>query len=164
MRSQLHALWLETSRFQLPQRRGVPAFFTPCYSVPDHADPWRSAKGAGWMVGSRDGDRRKRHIGEDGIPDVRNHPAPVISSGGIMLHENTVKTATASRSREIFLVVGNTEFFKTPQLLRRSRLFEADPSPGLWPPPFSLKGRRFNGQANRLIYAKLECPLCGHPA
>ena len=33
----------------------------------------------------------KRHIGEDGIPDVRDHPAPVISSGVSMLHEDTVK-------------------------------------------------------------------------
>jgi hypothetical protein len=38
-------------------------------------------------------------------------------------------------------------------LLRRSRLFEADPSPGLWPPPFGLKGRRFDGQAKRLLYS-----------
>ena len=29
-------------------------------------------------------------------------------------------------------------------LLRRTRLCEADPSPGLWPPPFS-KGGRFIG-------------------
>ena len=50
--------------------------------------------------------------------------------------EDTVKTATASRSREIFLVVGNTDF-SPPQLLRSSRLCEADPSPGLWPSPFS---------------------------
>ncbi|XOQ33090.1 MAG: hypothetical protein ACFWUL_11190 [Dialister sp.] len=33
------------------------------------------------------------------------------------------------------------------------------PSPGLWPSPFGLKGRRLNGQAKRLIYAKLECPM-----
>ena len=55
-----------------------------------------------------------------------------------MLLENTVKIATATRSREIFLVVGNTGFF-SPQLLCSSRLFEADPSPGLWPPLFGLK-------------------------
>ncbi len=83
---------------------------------------------------------------------------PVISSGGIMQLEDTVKTATASRSREIFLAVGNTDFSPS-QLLRSSRLCEADPSPGLWPPPFGLKGRRFDGQAKRLIYAKLECPM-----
>ena len=53
----------------------------------------------------------KRHIGEDGIPDVRDHHAPVISSSGNMLHENTVKIATATMSREIFLVVGNTGLF-----------------------------------------------------
>ena len=53
----------------------------------------------------------KSHIGEDGIPDVRGHPAPVISSGGIMLLENIVKADTAARSREIFLVVGNTGLF-----------------------------------------------------
>ena len=33
----------------------------------------------------------KRHIGEDGIHDVRDHPAPVISSGGIMLCETIAK-------------------------------------------------------------------------
>ena len=44
-------------------------------------------------------------------------------------------------------------------LLRRTRLCEADPSPGLWPPPFGLKVRRLNGQAKRLTYAKLECPM-----
>jgi hypothetical protein len=49
-------------------------------------------------------------------------------------------------------VVGNTGF-SPPQLLRSSRLFEADPSPGLWPPPFGLKGRRFDGQAKRLLYS-----------
>ena len=38
-------------------------------------------------------------------------------------------------------------------LLRRFRLFKADPSPGLWPPPFGLKGRRFDGQAKRLLYS-----------
>ena len=43
MRGQLHALRLETSGFQLPQRRKAPAFFAPCYSVPDHAGPWRRA-------------------------------------------------------------------------------------------------------------------------
>ena len=26
------------------------------------------------------------------------------------------------------------------------------PSPGLWPPPFGLKGKRFYGQAKRLLY------------
>ena len=77
---------------------------------------------------------------------------PVISSGGIMPLEDTAKAATATRSREIFLVVGNTGF-SPPQLLRSSRLFEADPSPGLWPPPFGLKGRRFDGQAKRLLYS-----------
>ena len=44
-------------------------------------------------------------------------------------------------------------------LLRSPRLYEADPSPGLWPPPFGSKGKRLNGQARRLIYAKLECPM-----
>lgn len=48
--------------------------------------------------------------GEDGIPDVQDHPVLVISSGGSMLHEDTAKITTASRSREIFLVVGNTDF------------------------------------------------------
>lgn len=72
--------------------------------------------------------------GEDGIPDVQDHPVLVISSGGIMQLEDTVKTATALMSREIFLVVGNTDF-SPPQLLRSSRLCEADPSPGLWPSP-----------------------------
>ena len=38
-------------------------------------------------------------------------PLPVISSGGIMLLEDTVKTATASMSREIFLGRGNTGLF-----------------------------------------------------
>ena len=37
-------------------------------------------------------------------------PLPVISSGGIMLLEDTVKTATALMSREIFLLDGNTDF------------------------------------------------------
>ena len=78
----------------------------------------------------------KRHIGESGIPDVQDHPVLVISSGGSMLLGDTVKTATASRSREIFLGLGNTGF-SPPQLLCSSRLFEADPSPGLWPSPFS---------------------------
>ena len=49
--------------------------------------------------------------------------------------------------------------FQLAQLRRSTRLFESDPSPGLWPSPFGLKGRRFNGQAKRLIYAKLECPM-----
>ena len=75
--------------------------------------------------------------GEAVIPEVRDHPAPVISSGGSMLLGDTVKTATASRSREIFLGLGNTGL-SLPQLLRSSRLFEADPSPALratavWP-------------------------------
>ena len=26
-------------------------------------------------------------------------------------------------------------------------------------PPFGSKGKRLNGQARRLIYAKLECPM-----
>ena len=47
-----------------------------------------------------------------------------------MLLGDTVKTATASRSREIFLGLGNTGL-SLPQLLRSSRLFEADPSPAL---------------------------------
>ena len=60
-----------------------------------------------------------------------------------MLLENTVKIATATRSREIFLVVGNTGFF-SPQLLCSSRLFEADPSPGLWPAAVWLKRTESN--------------------
>ena len=44
-------------------------------------------------------------------PMYETIPLPVISSGGIMLLEDTVKIATASMSREIFLVVGNTGFF-----------------------------------------------------
>ena len=44
-------------------------------------------------------------------------------------------------------------------LLCRFRLCEADPSLAIWAPPFGTKGRRLNGQARRLIYAKLECPL-----
>ena len=86
------------------------------------------------------------------LPDVRDHPAPVISSGGIMLHEDTAKITTASRSREIFLVVGNTGF-SPPQLLRSSRLFEADPSPGLWPSAVWPKRKAFDGQAKRLLYS-----------
>ena len=35
-------------------------------------------------------------------------PSHVISSGGSMLYDSTVKTATVSMSREIFLVYGNT--------------------------------------------------------
>ena len=37
-------------------------------------------------------------------------PSHVISSGGSMLYDSTVKTATVSMSREIFLVYGNTGF------------------------------------------------------
>ncbi len=81
--------------------------------------------------------------GEAVIPEVRDHPAPVISSGGSMLLENTVKIATATRSREIFLVVGNTGFF-SPQLLCSSRLYEVDPSPRLWPAAVWLKRTESN--------------------
>ena len=35
-----------------------------------------------------------------------------------MLHENTVKIATATMSREIFLAVGNTGFFNPSPSLR----------------------------------------------
>jgi hypothetical protein len=85
-------------------------------------------------------------------------PLPVISSGGIMPLEDTAKAATATRSREIFLVVGNTGLFypscfAAPASSRRIH----PPAFGL--PPFGLKGRRFDGQAKRLIYAKLECPM-----
>ena len=68
------------------------------------------------------------------------------------------RIATASMSREIFLAVGNTDFpllscFAAPASSRRIH----PPAFGL--PPFGLKGRRFDGQAKRLIHAKLECPM-----
>ena len=64
----------------------------------------------GWLVLEMTTDG-KSHIGEDGIPDVRGHPTPVISSGGSMLDDSTPRIATAARSREIFLAVGNTGLF-----------------------------------------------------
>ena len=77
--------------------------------------------------------------GEDGIPDVQDHPVLVISSGGSMLLEDTAKAATASMSREIFLGRGNTGLFNAfscfaaPASSRRIH-----PLPfGL--PPFGLK-------------------------
>lgn len=57
--------------------------------------------------------------------------------------EDTAKAATATRSREIFLVVGNTGFF-SPQLLCSSRLYEVDPSPRLWPAAVWLKRTESN--------------------
>ena len=38
-----------------------------------------------------DTENRGAFPGEDGISEVRDHPAPVISSGVSMLHEDTVK-------------------------------------------------------------------------
>ena len=60
-----------------------------------------------------------------------------------MLLEDTVKTATAARSREIFLAFGNTGLF-SPQLLCSSRLYEVDPSPRLWPAAVWLKRAESN--------------------
>jgi hypothetical protein len=45
-------------------------------------------------------------------------PLPVISSGGIILLEDTAKIATALMSREIFLVVGNTGLFNPSAALQ----------------------------------------------
>jgi hypothetical protein len=44
------------------------------------------------------------------LPPDTHAPLPTISSGDSMLYDSTVKTATASRSREIPLVLGNTGF------------------------------------------------------
>jgi hypothetical protein len=89
----------------------------------------------------------KSHIGEDGIPDVRGHPAPVISSGGIMLLENIVKADTAARSREIFLVVGNTGLFNAFHLSRFAA--NAPPQPSAAPP---MGEPSFNGAVWTLIF------------
>ncbi len=109
MRGQLHALRLETSGFQLPQRRGVPAFFTPCYSVPDHAGPWRRAAAKP----------------QDGCGTAAG---PKFSSFNSRFCFYPLCFADSASSRQIH------------------------PLPfGL--PPFGLKGRRFNGQAKRLLYS-----------
>ena len=85
--------------------------------------------------------------GEDGISEVRDHPAPVISSGGNMLHENTVKIATASRSREIFLGRGNTGLFNAFHLSRFAA--NAPPQPSAAPP---MGEPSFNGVVWTLIF------------
>lgn len=59
-------------------------------------------------------------------------PLPVISSGGIMPLEDTAKAATATRSREIFLVVGNTGLFNAFHLSRFAA--NAPPQPSAAPP------------------------------
>jgi hypothetical protein len=80
---------------------------------------------------------RKRRIGEDGIPDVRGHPTPVISSGGSMLLEDTVKIATALMSREIFLVVGNTGLFSPLSCFAAPASSRRIHPPAFGRPPFS---------------------------
>jgi hypothetical protein len=74
-------------------------------------------------------------------------PLPVISSGGIMLHEDTVKTATASMSREIFLAVGNTGLFNAFHLSRFAA--NAPPQPSAAPP---MGEPSFNGVVWTLIF------------
>ena len=80
-------------------------------------------------------------------------PLPVISSGGSMLLEDTAKAATASMSREIFLGRGNTGLFNAFSCFAAPASSRRIHPPGLWPPPFGLKGRRFDGQAKRLLYS-----------
>ena len=50
------------------------------------------------------------HRRDYGIPENAPSRLPVISSGASMLDGSIVKAATASMSREIFLVVGSTRF------------------------------------------------------
>ena len=51
------------------------------------------------------------HRHDYGIPENAPSRPHVISSGGSMLYDSTAKIATASTSREIFLVFGNTWLF-----------------------------------------------------
>ena len=74
-------------------------------------------------------------------------PLPVISSGGIMPLEDTAKAATATRSREIFLVVGNTGLFNAFHLSRFAA--NAPPQPSAAPP---MGEPSFNGAVWTLIF------------
>ena len=97
----------------------------------------------------------KREIGSAGgsLPR-RELPTGLRDGGGIFASETSGGQAIRCQT-----VQPAARLSANLRLLRRTRLCEADPSPGLWPPPFGLKGRRLNGQAKRLTYAKLECPM-----
>ena len=101
----------------------------------------------------------QRHIGENSYLEAWVCPLPVISSGGTMLRETIAQNRYSFEESRNLSCGREYRAFQLAQLRRSTRLFESDPSPGLWPSPFGLKGRRFNGQAKRLIYAKLECPM-----
>ena len=80
-------------------------------------------------------------------------PLPVISSGGSMPLEDTAKAATAAMSREIFLVLGNTGLFSPLSCFAAPASSRRIHPPAFGRPPFGLKGRRFDGQAKRLLYS-----------
>ena len=61
----------------------------------------------------------KRHIGEDGIHDVRDHPAPVISSGGNMLHEDIAKNRYSYEEPRNLSRVREYRAFHPPSRIRR---------------------------------------------
>ncbi len=74
---------------------------------------------------------------------------PVISSGVSMLHEDTVKNRYSFEEPRNLSCGRECRAFQLLQLLRSSRLFEADPSPGLWPSPF-FKGELADRYSQRV--------------
>ena len=80
-------------------------------------------------------------------------PTPVISSGGIMLRETISQNRYSyDESRNLscgreYRAFYSLRCFAAPASLRRIH----PPAFGL--PPFGLKGRRFDGQAKRLLYS-----------
>ena len=78
----------------------------------------------------------KREIGSAGgsLPR-RELPTGLRDGGGIFASETSGGQAIRCQT-----VQPAARLSANLRLLRRTRLFEADPSPGLWPPPFSKGG------------------------
>ena len=65
-------------------------------------------------------------------------PSPALTNrGGSILHEDTVRNRYSYDEPQNLSCAREYRAFQLLQLLRSSRLFEADPSSGLWPSPFS---------------------------
>ena len=112
-----------------------------CYPSP--------AKRAGICI-SRHG---QRHIGENSPLEAWDYLLFVISSGVSMFHDDTVK------SRYSFEEPRNLSCGREYRAFYSLRCFAAPASsrqihpPPFGLPPFGLKGRRFDGQAKRLLYS-----------
>ncbi len=60
-------------------------------------------------------------------------PSPALTNrGGSILHEDTVRNRYSYDEPQNLSCAREYRAFQLLQLLRSSRLFEADPSPGLW--------------------------------